>query len=137
MWFVVAFLSSELDVIAESSTVSLVCQIFDVDIVLLSIVVPLSSEPVEIVFAKTLLLYTFVVVTSELVSIETVMLESVESELFSLDISTIVPVSTMESVMFESFTNELWACEVSKFTYDSVLFCTIELSKMLEYFIVE
>jgi len=137
MWFVVAFLSSELDVIVEFSTMSLVIQTFEFVIVVLSIVVPLSSEPVEVVFVTTLLLYIVEVVRSEFVIVESFTSVVVEFELVSLDTYMLLSVSTMASVKFVLFSTELCTWLVSSIEYLSVAFWIVEASNMFEYCIVE
>ena len=106
MWFVVAFLSSELDVIVEFSTMSLVIQTFEFVIVVLSIVVPLSSEPVEVVFVTTLLLYTVDVIRSDSNIVESLMLEVVVFDKVIVELLIIELVSIVESFIVEFVVEE-------------------------------
>jgi len=106
MWFVVAFLSSEFDVIVESSTVSLVIQTFEFVIVVLFIVVPLSSDAVAVMFVKTLLLYIVDVVTSESESVESLMLDVVVFDKVIVELLIIELVSIVELLIVEFVVDE-------------------------------
>ena len=106
MWFVVAFLSSELDVIVESSTVSIVIQTFEFVIVVLSIVVPLSSDAVAVMFVKMLLLYIVEVVRSDSSIVESLMLEVVVFDSVIVEVLIFEFVSIVESFIVEFVVDE-------------------------------